>query len=358
MSRRTDLAPKVALLTVGLLVVVLFALPEVKAPELDGIKLADFAKPRLVLAMAMLASLCILFQTLYRHLCQARVRGEGISLVIDFLGRKLVGRSKALRNTDADIMEFGVLATGLTWVTDGLVDALQAALLTALGVGVVWQLKEVFTPVIADALTGSKEMLLVTALAAGLAVAAVLRAMSCLVVACAPRRNRREQIRRLMYPVRRLIYPKVWREERSIAEEALDRARRVLQDSRAKAEFDESFNSQWMDIKVFGSGFLWGNEADISPGKWTEVQRWTFIRIMSAYSAEYLALSKTIGLGPLAVDVLPESNVESDALCMTMIENARQVREPRYSDKLGIPEPVYRLLKDGTIVSKKELDAD
>ena len=250
--RRTDRVPRALLVTVGILVFILFASPEVDDVELRGVKLADWAEPRLVLAMAMLFSLVSLFQTLYRNLALERVMGGRVLFEIDPLSSELLRHTKT-NAVSADVMELGAIARTLRWTTDLLVLLLYSLFAIALVVAVAFQLREVFAPVISAARAGNREMQAITVLGIGLLLAATLRAVSCLVVGLAPRRrNLREELSRLKYPIRWLRYFHERRKYQLFAEQSLERARAVLLNPDAKSKFDQAFHKNIDNIQLFG----------------------------------------------------------------------------------------------------------
>jgi hypothetical protein len=336
---RSSAHPRRWLITIGLLVFVQFAVPDLDELEISGIKIEDFARPRLVLAMVVLFSLVALLQGLYVSLARARMEREPVAVIVDPLRKRLVhGATSTPITTDA--LQLGLLASVLRAVADLLVWLLSASFVAALIAAVTHQLAITFTPVLDRARAGERDMQAVVTLAGGLLLTAALRLVSCLVLLLAPHRDRRASLLRLRHIIARFRYPRYRRTLIETAAVWLQHADGVFTDPARKAAFDAAFAEEYLHLRIFGSGWLW-KDASSPPSAedWTNLQKRTVVRLLAQYAVEWLALRDTRGMRPFAVLIPTDAPVQADAFCLSMVTTARVERAPANGSFLNLPRP-------------------
>ena len=200
---------KTILLTIGVLSFLLFLVPEIPETDVEavfGVRMPKLAQPRQLIALGIIAAFFALFSRLHLQLVESRVLGLKTFVLFSPLDRKLLELSET-RSSNEEALELGEVA-GAAWrLLGGIGFFIHTVIFLAVSVAVGFQLYHTLAPVVRAAsmaaciapgwypstqlqsLSDPCTAWIISAVGAAVALSALVKAASCLLVIAAPRRE-------------------------------------------------------------------------------------------------------------------------------------------------------------------------
>lgn len=336
----TARAPKLYLLTVGGLVFFLLAIPDGTDLRIGGAELADFAQPRLVLAVLVLFACFSLFGALNRHVLTARALDIPVRFEIDPLTSEILA-TQEIERPPQELLRLGFFSRLCQRTLNLINEFVLSALVLCLAATVLLQLQAELGPVVLAASEGSRPMQVLGGLSLLLVIGILARALSCLLIYLAPARIVRETTRAAL--------------ARTLVPLYVDIMRLLL--ALSGVRFADAFDAQPELHGAFGNAFGYSRPfrfkestlaARIEASKKkhglksealarspladaaspSNLQRSTMLKLLMLYTIEWESARKTSYRGPICARLRLGLRRRFDPICREMVAVAREPRTP------------------------------